>query len=175
MPILHKILLNKVKIHTEGKRKNVIGCMFVCLGNICRSPMAESVMSDLVQKSGIKGRVFVASSATSNEQIGDVPYYATQEKLRKEGIPLVPHRAVRLTEEDGDKYDYFLCMDEYNLRDVRRILGERNAHKAYLLLSFAGESRAVADPWYTRDFDCAYADILRGCKGLLRYIEGVID
>ncbi len=147
-------------------------CMFVCLGNICRSPMAESVMTHLIKSKGLQNQIFVQSSATSREQEGDTPYYATCDILEKKGIPLVPHRAVQLTYSDGDKYDLFLCMDGYNLRAVRRILGEENGKKAKLLLSFAGEERAVADPWYTRDFEQAYQDIALGCNALLAYIEG---
>ncbi len=146
--------------------------MFVCLGNICRSPMAELVCKDMLKKAGREGEFFISSAATSSENVWDgvgAPVYGPIKKLlESKGISCAGKRAQVLTQADGDKYDLFLCMDESNVRNVKRILGERHAQKCKKLLSYAGESGDVADPWYTRDFQKAYDDIYRGLQGLLK-------
>lgn len=141
--------------------------LFVCHGNICRSPMAESVFTYLCEKSGVK-TIACASAAAHTDEIGNPPHYGTREKLRREGIPLVPHRARLMTKADGEKFDLLIGMDEYNVRDMKRIVGEKNAHKAHLLLEYAGSSRAIADPWYTGDFDATFEDVMTGCTALLQ-------
>lgn len=149
--------------------------MFVCHGNICRSPMAEFVMKDIVKKSGRNDEFFIQSTAVSTEEIfggvGNPVYPPAKKLLASLGISCEGKRATLLTEKDGDNYDMFLCMDDSNVRRAKQILGERNSHKIKKLLSFVGESEDVADPWYTGDFQAAYKDILRGIKGLILYLD----
>lgn len=149
--------------------------MFVCHGNICRSPMAEFVMKDMVKKSGRNDEFFIQSTAVSTEEIfggvGNPVYPPAKKLLAGLGISCEGKRATLLTEEDGDNYDMFLCMDDSNVRRAKQILGEGNSHKIKKLLSFADESGDVADPWYTGDFQAAYKDILRGIKGLILYLD----
>lgn len=145
--------------------------MFVCLGNICRSPMAEYLMKDLAEKEGRAHEFLIASSAVSDENVWNgrgAPIYAPAKALLNSlGISCDEKRACVLTKSDGDKYDLFLCMDDSNVRRAKGILGAKNDEKCKKLLSFAGESGDVADPWYTRDFQAAYRDIMRGLHGLL--------
>ena len=145
--------------------------LFVCHGNICRSPMAESVFTYLVRKKGMDGKISCASAVAHTDEIGNAPHYGTREKLRKEGIPLVPHRARLMTKKDGDDFDLLIGMDEYNVRDMKRIVGERNAHKVHLLLEYAGSPRPIADPWYTGDFDETFEDVMEGCTALLDALQ----
>ena len=145
----------------------MIKIMFVCHGNICRSTMAEFVMKELVRRAGREAEIFVASAACRRDEIGSDTHPGTKAKLRQMGIPFTKRRAVQLTKDDYAAYDYIVAMDEENLRDIPRITGGDAAHKVHLLLEFAGEDRAVADPWYTGDFDQTYEDVLRGCEGLL--------
>ncbi len=144
--------------------------MFVCHGNICRSPMAEFIFRDLVRKAGFEDRVSIASSATSTEEIwngrGNPVYPPARDELRKHGLSCDGKRAVQLQKSDYEKYDLFLCMDSYNLRNVHRIFGSDPQGKVRKLLDYAGGGD-VADPWYSDRFDVAYNDILRGCKALL--------
>ncbi len=153
----------------------MIRLMFICHGNICRSPMAESVMSYLVSKEGLSGKIKVASAAAHTDEIGNPPHRGTVRALKEHEIPLVPHRAVLLNRADGDKYDIFLCMDRYNVADVSRILGEDKAEKVKLLLSYAGEDRPIADPWYTGDFEETYRDVWSGCNALLEYCKKSLE
>ena len=146
--------------------------MFVCLGNICRSPMAELLFKDMLEKEG-RGREFVvASAATSSENvfngIGAPVYSPIRKLLEGKGISCAQKRAQVLTAKHGEEYDLFLCMDDSNVRNARRILGAKHADKCKKLLSYAGETGDVADPWYTRDFNVAYDDIKRGLEGLLK-------
>ncbi len=148
----------------------MIGILFVCHGNICRSPMAESVFSSLVAAHGMEGCVFVASAAAHSDALGEPPHRGTREKLAREGIPLIPHRARLMTAADGDTYDYLIGMDDWNVRDMRRIVGERNAGKVCKLLDFSSRPRAIADPWYTGNFDETFDDIVEGCNALLKHL-----
>lgn len=145
--------------------------MFVCLGNICRSPMAELLLKHMVEKTGRKAEFEIASSATSDENVwngvGAPVYGPIKSLLERKGISCAGKRAQVLKKTDGEYYDLFLCMDDNNVRNARRILGEKNAHKCKKLLSYAGETGDVADPWYTRDFETAYEDVKRGLDGLL--------
>ena len=145
--------------------------LFVCHGNICRSPMAESVFTYLVRQKGMEGKVCCASAAAHTDELGNPPHYGTREKLRKERIPLVPHRARLMTKQDGEEFDLLIGMDEYNVRDMKRIVGEKNAHKVHLLLEYAGSSRPIADPWYTGDFDETFDDVMEGCTALLNALQ----
>ncbi len=149
----------------------MIKVMFICLGNICRSPMAQFVMHDMIRREGLGDLISVNSAATSHEEEGNPPYYATQEKLREKGVPVLAHRATYLTRADAAEYDYLVCMDEWNVRRAGKIVGEAFADKLSLLLSFTGEDRAIADPWYTRDFETTYQDVVRGCRALLDTIK----
>lgn len=142
--------------------------LFVCHGNICRSPMAEFVMKDLIKKAGLESECQIASAATSREEIGNDIHPGTKGKLREMGIPFSHRRAVQLTATDGREYDYLIGMDRYNLRNMRSIVREEDWHKISLLLDFCGQSRDVADPWYTGDFDATWDDIDRGCRALLQ-------
>lgn len=152
------------------------GIMFVCHGNICRSTMAEFVMKDLVEKAGRADEFLIASSATSTEEIGMPVYPGTKKVLRAHGISCEGKRAVQLRADDYDKYDLFIGMDSANIRNMRRMLGGDPEGKVHKLLEFSEEATAdaasdVADPWYTRDFDTTYADVLRGCRALLALIS----
>lgn len=145
--------------------------MFVCHGNICRSPMAEFIFKDMVKKLGRAGEFDVASSAVSTEEIwngvGNPVYPPAKTELQKHGISCEGKRAQLLTEADGEYYDLLLCMDESNVRRARKIVGAKNAEKCKKLLDFAGGGE-VADPWYTGDFTATYQDLVRGLEGLLK-------
>ena len=148
--------------------------MFVCHGNICRSPMAEFIFKDMLSRRGCAGKFIVSSSATSTEEIyrgiGNPVYPPAREILALHGINCEGKRAVQLREEDAENYDFFIGMDGANIRNMKRILGQNANSKIYKLLSFAGSERDVADPWYSDRFDIAYADIYEGCYSLLEYL-----
>ena len=145
----------------------MIKILFVCHGNICRSTMAESVMTHLVSQRGLSNQFQIASAATSREEIGNPPHHGTVRKLREVGIPLVPHHAVQMTKRDYENYDYLIGMDDWNTRNMQRITGGDPEHKIYKLLEFADSTRDIADPWYTGNFDVTYNDIVEGCEALL--------
>lgn len=149
--------------------------MFVCHGNICRSPMAEFLFKDIVKKLGRESEFKIASSAVSTEEIfngvGNPVYPPAKAELAKHGISCVGKRAQLLVKEDGEYYDLLLCMDESNVRRAQKIVGVQNAEKCKKLLFYAGENSDVADPWYTRDFTATYRDIMRGLEGLLRSLD----
>ncbi len=145
----------------------MVKVLFICHGNICRSTMAESVMTHLVKEKGLTDMFEINSAATSREEIGNTPHYGTVGKLREVGIPLVPHRAVQMTKEDYEYYDYLIGMDSANIRNMTRIAGSDKEGKIYKLLQFAGSDKDVADPWYTGDFDATYRDVMTGCRALL--------
>ena len=149
----------------------MIKILFICHGNICRSTMAESVMNYLVKQRHLEHRFQIASAATSREEIGNGPHYGTVSKLREVGIPVIPHRAVQMTKSDYQKYDYLIGMDDANLRNMTRIAGGDPDHKIYKLLEYAGSSRAIADPWYTGNFDVTYDDIREGCEAFLDALD----
>ncbi len=148
----------------------MIKILFVCHGNICRSPMAEFVMKDMVQKKGLEKDFFIASAATSREEIGNPVHYGTRNKLGEYGISVAGKNAIQLIKADYEKYDYLLGMDTMNMRDMLRILGRDPKNKVRKLLSFAGKERDIADPWYTGNFDKTYDDIVEGCESLLHSI-----
>ena len=150
--------------------KEPIKVLFICHGNICRSTMAESVMTHLLAQRGLTDCFAIASAATSREEIGNPPHYGTVSKLRQVGISVVPHRAVQMTKADYDQYDYLIGMDSANIRNMTRIAGGDPEGKIYKLTSFAGRSGDIADPWYTGNFDETYDDVLAGCQGLLEYL-----
>ncbi|NDO45512.1 low molecular weight protein-tyrosine-phosphatase [Clostridium sp. MD294] len=148
----------------------MINVLFVCHGNICRSPMAEFVLKDMVNKRGIKQEFFIASAATSTEEIGNSVHRGTREKLKQYGISTEGKYAVQLKKQDYQKYDYILAMDKANVKNTQRIVGEDSQNKVHLLLSYAEKNRDIADPWYTGDFDKTYDDIVEGCNAFLNKI-----
>lgn len=146
---------------------NKIKVLMVCHGNICRSTMAESVMTHLINQHHLSNVIHVSSAATSREEIGNPPHHGTVRKLQQVRIPVVPHRAVQMTKQDYEEYDYLIGMDEWNIRNMNRITGGDPQKKIYKLLEFAGSDRDIADPWYTGNFDETYEDVLEGCEALL--------
>lgn len=146
--------------------------MFVCHGNICRSPMAEFVMKKLVQEHHLEKEIFIASSAVSTEEIGNPVYPPAKKKLAEHGISCDGKYAVQLKKSDYEKYDLFVVMDDSNLFYICRIFPSDPKNKIHKLLEYAGLSRDVADPWYTGDFEKAYQDIYEGCLGLLEQLTG---
>ena len=149
----------------------MINIMFVCHGNICRSPMAEFILKDMVAKRKISHNFHIESSATSREEIGNDIHYGTKNKLKKVGVPFTPRKATQITKSDYDKYDFILCMDNNNLRNLSRIIPNDKDDKIKLLLDFSNNPRNIADPWYTGNFEDTYNDIIEGCEALLNYIE----
>ena len=148
--------------------------LFVCHGNICRSPMAECVMADLAAKAGL-ANVSVASAGTSDEEYGNDINPRSREQLDRAGIPVRPHFAHRMTAREAREADLIVAMDGANVRNLRRMVGPDGQGKIRLLLDFAGERRDVADPWYTGDYATAYADIREGCEALLRALPRPIS
>ena len=144
--------------------------LFVCHGNICRSPACEFVLKDMVEKAGLKDHFFISSAATTEEEIwhgaGYPVYPPMKEVLNAHGLSCDGKRAVLLKAEDYDSYDYLIGMDSENLYDMKMICGGDPDGKISLLMSWAGENRSVKDPWYTRDFEGAFQDIVVGCQGL---------
>ena len=150
--------------------QNTINLLFVCHGNICRSPMAEFVMKDMIEKEHLGNRFYVASAATSTEEIGNPVHRGTREKLRKYGISTDGKYAVQLSRKDYDKYDYLIGMEQRNVTNMLRILGGDPEGKVKRLLDYSSDPRDIADPWYTGDFDRTYDDVNEGCKALLTFI-----
>lgn len=143
--------------------------MFVCHGNICRSPMAEYVLKDMVHRKGLDDSFWIASSATSTEEIGNPIHYGTRQKLAEEHISVKERKAVQLKKTDYENYDYLIGMDSFNLRNILRIIGEDKEHKVFRLLDFA-DGGDIADPWYTGNFDETYTDVVRGCEAFLKTV-----
>ena len=148
----------------------MIRILFVCHGNICRSPMAEFVMKDLVRKDGTID-AYIASAATSTEEIGNPVHRGTRRRLAAEGISVDGKYAIQMMKADYDKYDYIIGMDSMNIRNIHRIVGNDTDNKVIKLLSFSGRNDDIADPWYTGNFDETYNDVLEGCNALLRKIK----
>ncbi|MDO5116785.1 MAG: low molecular weight protein-tyrosine-phosphatase [Synergistaceae bacterium] len=147
----------------------MIKILFVCHGNICRSPMAEFMMKDIAARGGAADKFLIMSAATSAEEIGSDMHPMSQAMLRAEGIPFEPRRAVRLTRADYEKYDYIIGMDGQNIRDILRICGGDPQDKVWKLMDFTDEAgEDVADPWYTGNFARACGDIRKGCLALMK-------
>ena len=149
----------------------MIRVLFVCLGNICRSPMAEFLLKDIVKKRKIEDKFLIESAGTSNEEQGNPVHYGTRKKLSELGISVEGKYARQLKKNDYQEYDYILAMETSNLKNIYRILGEDKANKVYRLLDFSENPRDIADPWYTGDFDVTYNDILEGIEAFLDYIN----
>lgn len=146
----------------------MIKIMFVCYGNICRSPMAEFVMKDLVKKRGFLNKFIIESRSTSTEEIGNDMYYLAKEKLKEKNIPFNKREAKQLTKNDYNNFDYIIGMEDFNVKSIKRIV--MDDRKVYKLLDFTDKSKDIDDPWYTRDFETTYKEIYEGCSALLDFI-----
>ena len=148
--------------------------LFVCHGNICRSPMAEFVMKDLVRKAHLEDQFFIESAATSTEEIwngrGNPANQPARKKLEEHGISCEGKRARQTTRGDYTRFDYIIGMDQANLRNMLHIYGGDPEKKVSLLMDYTSRSGSVADPWYTGDFETTWKDVLEGCEGLLRIL-----
>lgn len=149
----------------------MIKILMICHGNICRSTMAEFVLKDMVNKLGKSSDFIIKSVGTSREEIGNDTHYGTKNKLKEMGIPFSKRQAVQVVKSDYDNYDYLICMDLNNIRNLNRIIGRNNKDKVSLLLDYANRSgESIADPWYTDNFDLTYKDVVEGCTGLLKFL-----
>lgn len=144
----------------------MIKILFICLGNICRSPMAEFVMKELVKEAGLLDKFEIASAATSTYELGNPVYPPARQKLSEHGISCKGKTARQLTKSDYEYYDYLIAMEQSNIRDIMRIIGSDPKQKVSLLLDFTDHPRDIADPWYTRDFEATWQDVFEGCKSL---------
>ncbi|MBQ7933489.1 MAG: low molecular weight phosphotyrosine protein phosphatase [Lachnospiraceae bacterium] len=154
----------------------MIKILFICHGNICRSPMAEFIFKDLIEKQHLTHHFHIASAATSTEEIwngiGNPVYPPARAELARHGLSCQGKRAVQVTRADYDEYDYLICMDSHNLRNLARIVGPDREGKVSLLLDYTDRPGAsIADPWYTGAFDVTYSDILDGCRGFFAYLK----
>ena len=158
----------------------MIKILFVCHGNICRSPMAEFILKDMAEKQGIADQLEIASAATSTEEIwngiGNPGYPPAREELARHGIWCDGKRAVQLKKSDYDYYDYLIGMDSMNILNMERMTGHKGG-KISLLLEYAGRKDSISDPWYSSKFDIAYRDIEEGCQAFLQYLlhTGMLD
>ncbi|MBO5056491.1 MAG: low molecular weight phosphotyrosine protein phosphatase [Lachnospiraceae bacterium] len=148
----------------------MIKVLFICHGNICRSPMAEFILKDMVKKKNKEASFYIASAATSTEEIGNPVHHGTRNKLAQYGISTAGKYARQMTKKDYAEYDYLIGMDDWNIRNMLRITGGDPEQKIKKLLEFAGSSRDIADPWYTGNFDVTYDDIVEGCEAFLAYL-----
>ena len=141
--------------------------LFVCHGNICRSPMAEFVMKNLVEEAGLQNQFEIASAATSTEEIGNPVYPPARRKLAEHGIGCQGKTARQMTMDDYRYYDLIIVMDHNNVRNLKRLLGDDTDHKIHLLMEYTHRPGEVADPWYTGNFEATWQDVLEGCQGIL--------
>lgn len=148
----------------------MIKVLFVCLGNICRSPMAEFIFKDMVNKRGLAENFYIASAGTSSEEEGNPIYRPAGRKLALEGIPTTTRFATKMTKADYDKYDYIIGMERRNIENIRRICGGDPDNKISLLLSYTRQPDDIADPWYSGDFDTTFNDIVKGCEAFLDFL-----
>ena len=153
-------------MHMENK----IRILFVCHGNICRSPMAEFVMKKLVSDAGLQDMFYIESAATSTEEIGNPVYPPARRKLAEHGISCSGKTARQITPSDYDRFDYLIGMDSANLRNMKRVFRDDPEHRVSLLMDYTVRPGSVADPWYTGDFEATWTDVLEGCTGLLEHL-----
>lgn len=145
----------------------MIKILFVCHGNICRSPMAEFILKDMVATRGMEAKFHIESAATSYEEIGNPVYPPARAELAKHGISCAGKTARKLVKSDFSEFDYLIAMEEYNLRNIRREFGAELSEQVKLLLDYTESPGDIADPWYTGSFDVTYREIVAGCEGFL--------
>ena len=150
----------------------MVKVLFVCLGNICRSPMAEYVFKDMIKKEGTE-EIYIDSAATSSEEIGNSIHYGTRNKLKEMNIDYGNHLARQITKQDYEKFDYIIGMEDRNIKGIKRIVGEDTENKIYRLLDFSKNPRDIADPWYTGNFDKTYDDIVEGISAFLEHLKNI--
>ena len=148
----------------------MIKLLFVCLGNICRSPMAEMVFKDIVNRKGLSNDFFVDSAATSTEAVGEGIHYGTRNILKAKKVPFTQHISRQITKQDYNKFDYILGMEQRNINNILKIVGEDKKNKVFRLLDFSDKPRDIADPWYTGNFEITYNDVEEGCRKFLEYL-----
>ena len=149
----------------------MIKVLFICHGNICRSPMAHCVLTHMVKQQGRSGEFFIDSAATSTEELGNGLYPPAKKKLFEKGIPMVNHYSVQLQKQDYHRFDLLIGMDSANIRNTLRICGGDPEGKVFRLLDLTDHPRDVADPWYTGDFEATYRDVTEGCTALLEKLD----
>ena len=147
--------------------------LFICHGNICRSPVAEFVFKNMVKEAGLETSFYVESAATSREEIGNDIYPPAKRSMDMHGIPYESRAARQITKADYDKFDYIVVMDERNISNIERIVGEDKLGKVTKLLSWADSDKDIADPWYTGDFEQSYEDIVTGCQAMLSKVKAL--
>ena len=153
----------------------MIKILFVCHGNICRSPMAEFIMKDLVEKEGLQDCFEIESAATSREELGNGVHPGARKKLLEHGISSEGKYARQMTNADYEYFDYLIGMDEWNIRNMKRICDNDPDHKIYMLLSFTSRNEEVEDPWWDENFERAWEQIYRGCTAFLEYLKGELN
>ena len=149
----------------------MIKVLFICHGNICRSPMAEFIFKDMVAKRGLSDRFLIESAATSTEEIGNPVYPPARRELARHGLSCQGKTARQIRQRDYASYDYLLCAEQYNIRNLRWIIPRDPEHKILRMLEFSTHPRDISDPWYTGNFSLAYSDIVEGCETFLSYLE----
>ncbi len=156
-----------VSLRPNQTELNMKKILFVCHGNICRSPMAEFVIKQMVRDAGLEDSFEIASAATSTEELGNDVYPPVKRLLHEKGIPCKGHSAHQITKAEYDHYDHIIVMDNYNLRNLERVIGPDRDNKVSRLLDFTDRPGEIADPWYTRDFNLTYRQVTESCRALL--------
>lgn len=149
----------------------MIKILFVCLGNICRSPMAEFIFKNLVNKENLEDKIYVESAGTSDEEYGMDMYYLAKEKLLEEGVPFSKRASRQINKDDYNNFDIIVGMEDRNVKNMIKVFGEDKEGKVFKLLDFSNNPKDIADPWYSGNFDITYREIVLGSKGLLEYVK----
>ena len=155
----------------KTSKNDQIRVLFICHGNICRSPMAEFILRDMVERRGLSHRFHIESAATSTEEIGNPVYNPARRELARHGLSCEGKTARQVRSRDYQNFDYLLCAEQYNIRNLRWIIPRDPAHKILRMLEYSDHPRDISDPWYTGNFSLAYADIVEGCESFLRHLE----